>query len=870
MTRTRLFATMWRAEGLAGVVDRARDHLAASRRRARFRPTELAALAPVSVLRIAAAPPVPWLGGVPAQLGALLHEQERQHDTALLYPWRHGLRLEVVAGGSRRAAQLPLPRGFAGAGQPASWATAVRAAAAAVGARLLHVEGAAGLPHTVLAELARERPLVLSLHDFALFCPRPNLYDERLGSPCGYCADTATCHRHLAAAAHENAELAWDWRQHGGELLAACRCVVYPSEFLRATYERLFASAGALQRVIPPGIDDARALPGQWPWAARTAVPRVAFVGGGAAHKGGRLLVAVVSEWSRRGLPAMHWEVLGGGGAEQLQELRRLRLAGGSRLRVRGYYRHGTLGALLGAQRIELALLLPQVPESFSLSLSECLAAGVPLMALAHGALAERLAGGGGYLLPAGAATEQVVGALQAWREGRLPAPAPAPTVPTSVAAAAAYAALFEELLRGAAPSQPARFRYPPRRGDRLRSLAGAAQRALSVGGRWFRGEVATSELRAAWRVRRRASGPRAAARAARAAIVYLPALPWSFRFQRPQQLARAFVAAGHPVLYVEAFQRARVLPRRAIGVTTAGVEVLRLAVPGRPDPYRQSLAEAVAHGLADTIAAGISQPPLMVFSQLPFWAPVAVRLREMLGAPLVYDRIDLHGGFSGVPEEVERREAALMAAADLVLASSPALLDGCDRLPGRRALVPNAVSVDDFRSARRRFGEPVTVGYVGALGSWFDAGAVAALAAARPQWQVRLAGRVETPEVQVLGRYRNVELLGEISYDEVPGFMAGLQALLIPFLDLPLTRAVDPVKLYEALAAGVPVVSYRLPAVEAWGEPFVYSYERGGLLAAVERALAADGAELARRRRAAMAAETWEARAAAVLELLA
>lgn len=855
---------LWRAEGWPGVLARVLDHSRAARRRRGFREVPLDQLPRVPVLQVAAAPPVPWLGGVPAQLGPLMHHLERQRATALLYPWREELRLEVVAKGERRAASLPFNAPPVDAdGEP--WTAAVERAAAAVGAELLHVEGAAGLPLDGLASLARRRPLVLSLHDFALFCPRPNLYDERRGAPCGYCADAATCHATLAAAGHPGAEQAWGWRQRGGELLAACRAVVYPSEFLRAAHERLFGSAGARQQVIPPGIELSRLVPWRWPWRPPSRAPRLAFLGGGGAHKGARLLVEVIEEWTRRGLPRIDWEVLGGGGPEQLRALRRLR-----GVRVRGYYRHGSLGGRLRARRMELALLLSQVPESFSLSLSECLAAGVPVMAIAQGALAERIAAGGGHPLEPGIDAAGVVAALEAWRDGRLSTPSAPPPVPTAAAAAASYARLFDEL-RGEATvtADGGRFEYPRRPGDRLRELAASAERIAAAGGRWARRDAGASELWAAWKAGRRRPlrGPRAPL--AGPPIVYLPALPWSYRFQRPQQLARAFVAGGHPLLYVEAFQRTRVLPRLALQPTASGVEVLRLAVPGRPDAYREPMSEEAAEQLAAAVAEGVRERPLMVLAQLPFWTPLARRLRRLLGAPLVYDRIDFHLGFPGVAARMDALEGELMAAADVVVASSRVLLAGCDGLGPRCGLVPNAVDLDDFAAARRRFGEPVTVGYVGALGPWFDADSVATLARSRPQWKVRLAGRVETAAVRALARHRNVELLGEIPYPEVPAFLAGLRALLIPFLDLPLTRAVDPVKLYEGLAAGLPVVSCRLPAVEPWGEPYVYGYEPGSLVTALERALAEDGPERAADRRRAVEAETWRARAAAVLRLV-
>ena len=56
-----------------------------------------------------------------------------------------------------------------------------------------------------------------------------------------------------------------------------------------------------------------------------------------------------------------------------------------------------------------------------------------------------------------------------------------------------------------------------------------------------------------------------------------------------------------------------------------------------------------------------------------------------------------------------------------------------------------------------------MSLGYVGALADWFDAEAIERLAASRPDWRVRLAGRVEDDRVRALGRLPNVELVGEI-----------------------------------------------------------------------------------------------------------
>ena len=159
------------------------------------------------------------------------------------------------------------------------------------------------------------------------------------------------------------------------------------------------------------------------------------------------------------------------------------------------------------------------------------------------------------------------------------------------------------------------------------------------------------------------------------------------------------------------------------------------------------------------------------------------------------------------------------------------------------------------------------TIGYVGALGPWFDVEALEAAARAFPGWRFRLAGQVEDAEVAALSGFPNLETVGEIPFADVPHFLSGLDAALVPFRDLPLTRAVDPVKLYEALAMGLPVVARRLPETERWAEPLVYLYDDPeSFVRQVRRALAERSPELAAERRRVAEGESWDRRAAELL----
>ncbi|MFL6263454.1 MAG: glycosyltransferase [Thermoanaerobaculia bacterium] len=418
-------------------------------------------------------------------------------------------------------------------------------------------------------------------------------------------------------------------------------------------------------------------------------------------------------------------------------------------------------------------------------------------------------------------------------------------------------------------------FSYPARLHDRVLTAAGeveelarAAVRHLRSGGRpgsaaALPGRYGHAEVAARVLPGDAPTGP---------PILYLPAVSWSYRFQRPQHLALALARAGHPVLYVDGFLRSHLLLRRHVLYSHGGLHVLRIRIPGRPDPYREPLGRRVAVRLAETILDGLRhERPLMVLAQLPFWAELGRELARRLDIPLVYDRIDLHAGFPGVPAGVETVEARLIRQADLVCATAGLLAERPREVSPRVLLLPNGVDLGAFpapAAARDERARAITIGYVGALGPWFDVEAVEAAALSLPDWRFRLAGQVEDPEVAALAGLPNLETVGEIPFGDVPGFLSGLDAALVPFRDLPLTRAVDPVKLYEALAMGLPVVARRLPETARWAEPLVYLYDDPEeFVRQVRRAVAEQSPEIARERRRVAEGESWDRRAATLLE---
>lgn len=392
----RLALDLLAAEGAAAVGRRMLDRLAEQADRNSFTPSQdWPRDAAIPILHVLATAPSPRLGGVQTQLVAR-RERERAagRPFALFYPQAGRYRLELECGGTRVALDLaPAPAGPSEAPpepEPGPWVRAIRDAFARCGASRLRIEGVAGLPFSGLLELSAVLPLTLAIHDFALFCPRPHLVEEPSGAFCHWSRDRARC----AACLTQSWPVAPDYqplrRTLAARLLSRVEGAVFPSSFLLRAHLELFSTLDAARwRVEPPPLL-ARPVPGYRP---QDPPRRIAFVGAAKRFKGVDLFAEVVANLGPRH-PEIEWHAFGGG---EPALLRTLSAAG---VLIHGYYRAGTLPAQLARHRIDLALLLSIVPESYGLTLDECALARVPFLTFDLGAQGERAGALGGRIVP--------------------------------------------------------------------------------------------------------------------------------------------------------------------------------------------------------------------------------------------------------------------------------------------------------------------------------------------------------------------------------------------------------------------------------------------------------------------------------------
>src|SRR5262249_55899770 len=139
-------------------------------------------------------------------------------------------------------------------------------------------------------------------------------------------------------------------------------------------------------------------------------------------------------------------------------------------------------------------------------------------------------------------------------------------------------------------------------------------------------------------------------------------------------------------------------------------------------------------------------------------------------------------------------------------------------------AYLPNAVDFDRFRGLAPPHNDAPVAIYAGALARWVDYPLLARVAAALPDWRFRIYGEAldRRFEASGLAALDNVDYRGACPHASIPEALAEADVGLIPFLLTPETDCVSPIKLYEYLAAGKPVVSTSI--AEARNVPGVFT----------------------------------------------
>lgn len=351
--------------------------------------------------------------------------------------------------------------------------------------------------------------------------------------------------------------------------------------------------------------------------------------------------------------------------------------------------------------------------------------------------------------------------------------------------------------------------------------------------------------------------------------ILVYSIVPWHSRIQRPQHLVREWVESGHRVFYIDReFKHSRPGPGFSFEFVDENICVIQLHVSNPTVnldlalPDQKQLA-ALIESLARVKVAFDVQNALAVI-QYPSWKSLAEKFSADF---VVFDCMDHVAGFN-VGQAIVEEESALVKSADLMVVTSVGLQENFAANRQNVAIVRNAADVEFFgrRPEMVHSIDGINIGYYGAISRWFDVDLVYHLAESRPQWTFTLIGQI-TCDVSRFKELPNVRFLGEMDYHKLPEYLYGFDVCLIPFLLNELTRCTNPVKVYEYLAAGKPVVCTAMPELELLEDFVSIGWTQDDFLQKIEQILASDCEEQRVARRKFVQEQSWKNRASQLLE---
>jgi glycosyltransferase involved in cell wall biosynthesis len=345
--------------------------------------------------------------------------------------------------------------------------------------------------------------------------------------------------------------------------------------------------------------------------------------------------------------------------------------------------------------------------------------------------------------------------------------------------------------------------------------------------------------------------------------------LSWDFVFQRPQQLVSR-LARHYRIFFIEepepaggteepkppGWQASQPLPQLTVLRATGCVQ-------------KRGFNEDNVQTLFEKLSELRQQHPNCIAW---LYTPMAMPLLKVLDpAVVIYDCMDELSAFMNPPDGLLENERRLLERADLVFTGGPSLYAIKQGLNANVHCFPSSVDVTHFRKALDRnsaypphdlLPKP-RLGFFGVLDERLDVELIAAIADARPHWQLVLVGPVVKIDPASLPQRPNICYMGQQPYALLPSFLASWDVCLMPFAMNEATRFISPTKSLEYMAAELPTVSTAVrDVVEQHADVVMIAESAADFIRCCDRALslsAGDRLHQIRQMRAKLSLTSWD-----------
>ncbi|MEJ7847546.1 MAG: glycosyltransferase [Pyrinomonadaceae bacterium] len=303
--------------------------------------------------------------------------------------------------------------------------------------------------------------------------------------------------------------------------------------------------------------------------------------------------------------------------------------------------------------------------------------------------------------------------------------------------------------------------------------------------------------------------------------VICFSHLRWDFVYQRPQHLMSRF-GKDRRVFYIEepifdGFKAHWDISERETGVFVCV-----------PHLARETKADSIDFMMLYLVNLLIAEKEVEDYI---FWVytPMMLPWRKGLKPKaVVYDCMDQLSAFKNAPNVLHIREAELFDLADLVFTGGHSLFEAKRNHHDAVYAFPSSIDTKHFGRAldfseemddQRETPHP-RIGFIGVIDERMDVDLLARIAELKPAWHFIMIGPVVKIDEADLPRAGNIHYLGGKQYGELPGYIAGWDAAMMPFAINESTEFISPTKTPEYLAAGQPVVSTAIrDVVRPYGE---------------------------------------------------
>jgi glycosyltransferase involved in cell wall biosynthesis len=311
--------------------------------------------------------------------------------------------------------------------------------------------------------------------------------------------------------------------------------------------------------------------------------------------------------------------------------------------------------------------------------------------------------------------------------------------------------------------------------------------------------------------------------------IVYFSTVPWRFLWSRPQQIVSRLADRGHSIIF---FQNPIYLDPSGLARNYREIDIFAIKEK-RKNLYLVNMFLPPFLGKLEFVTKKLGvlifktylkclnfKPEVAIFYSYPYG--FLLETLKKMNVKTLYDCPDEFAEFSHVNAlKVLKAEKELSVKCSLVMAVSRKLCDKISKVNSNCFYVPNAVDFEHFFKAIQINEKPQEIkhlqhpiiGYIGIIDDWVNIDLLCKLAELHPEYSILIVGPVRYG-LDRLKNHANVVMIKRKKYVVLPEYLACMDVCLIPFKINKLTLASNPIKLYEYLATGKPVVSTALPEV--------------------------------------------------------